>query len=76
MKQLQRLTIAAVLVLTIAMSSLAGEIPIPGAAPTPTPPNSSLTITPGEIPIEDEDSASQVVEELALDLLQTLLSLY
>ena len=79
MKQLQRLTMAAVLVLIIAMSALAGEIPIPGTAPMPTPQSSTLTTTPGNVPIrvtDNEDSATQLLEELALDLLQTLLSVY
>jgi hypothetical protein len=80
MKQLQRLTRAAVLVLAVTMSAFAGEIPIPGAVPPPPPPASALSTTPGEIPTGGAGDAAglttQLLEELALDLLQRLLSVY
>ena len=79
MKQLQRLTMAAVLVLAVTMSAFAGEIPIPGAAPTPPPPTSALSTTPGENPIgitNDTDSTDSLLEDIVLDLLHTMLSVY
>lgn len=75
MTQLQRLTLAAVLVLLVTMSAFAGEIPIPGAI---APPPSTMT-APGEIQVDvtnTNDSSDYVLEGLEFRLLQTLLTLY
>lgn len=78
MKQLQRLTVTAALVLAVTISAFAGEIPITKAVPTPTPPSSASSTNPGEIPITapKETEATTQLFDLALELLQTMLSVY
>lgn len=76
MKQLQRLTLAAILVVAVTTSAFAGEIPIPGAKAPPPP---SAMTAPGEIQVDitdANDSSDYLLEGLAFRLLQTLLTLY
>ena len=76
MKQLKRLSTTAALVLALSVSAFAGHIPIP--EPTPQQATSVSVTSAGGSPsgIQDEESASQVIEELALRLFQALLSVY
>lgn len=78
MKQLQRLTMTAALVLAVTISAFAGEIPITKAVPTPTPPSSASSTNPGEIPITvpKETETTTPFTDLAVELLRTLLSVY
>lgn len=83
MKTLQRLCATTIFVVLLTSASLAGEISTPGIAqPTPTPaPASSTAITAGEIPIGGSTSELDVSEgtlltDVALDLLQIMLSVF
>jgi hypothetical protein len=79
MKQLQRLTMTAALVLAVTMSAFAGEIPITKAVSPPPPPSSATSTNPGEIPItvaEETEATTQLFTDLTMELLQTLLSVY
>jgi hypothetical protein len=80
MKKLNRFGIAAVFTLMLASAAFAGEIGI-GIAPPPTPPASSSVTTSGDIYIgrTDTDTASascDSVSNIALNLLQSLLSVF
>jgi hypothetical protein len=78
MKRLQQLSIATMLSLVFAVSTFAGEIGMPKAAPPP--PDTSSATTPaiigmlGGIPIGDALSDSVAIT--ALGLLQTVLSVF
>jgi hypothetical protein len=85
MKKLQRLCVATVFTLVLTTASLAGEIHTPGIAqPTPTPtPASSSAMATGEIPIGGSSGTSEVdvyesnlLTDIALDLLQIMLSVF
>lgn len=77
MQKLHKLSTAVVLTLILAVSVFAGEIPI-GKEPPPPPPASVTTA--GEIPIgvvtKDADSTNSLFEDIVLNLLQTVLSVY
>jgi hypothetical protein len=83
MKKLQRLGIATVFTLVLTSATLAGEINTPGVAqPSPTPASSSA-MAAGEIPIGESSSTSEVdvsestlLTDVALDLLQIMLSVF
>lgn len=82
MKKLQRFTIAVVLTLALSASAFAGDIWL-GKAPPPPPEPPSAT-APGIIhtgiqtPSEQQNSAapSEAFAEIALNLLQSLLSVF
>lgn len=85
MKKLQRLCLAAVFTVVVTSATLAGDISTPGIAqPTPTPaPASSSVMTTGEIPIGETSSTSEIdvsvgssLTDVALDLLQIMLSVF
>jgi hypothetical protein len=83
MKKLQRLCVAAVFTLVLTSATLAGEIHTPGIAqPTPTPPPSSA-MAASEIPIGESSSTLEVdvsesnsLTNVALNLLQIMLSVF
>ena len=83
MKKLQRLGIATVFTVVFTSATLAGEISTPGIAqPSPTPAPSSA-IAAGEIPINGSSSTSDVdvsesslLTDVALDLLQIMLTVF
>lgn len=81
MKKLQRLCVATVFALLVTSATLAGEINTPGVAqPSPTPaPSSAMAV--GEIPTGGSSSTSEVdvtesnvLTDIALSLLQIMLS--
>lgn len=81
MKKLQQLCLAGVFTLVLASAAFAGDIATGGRTepPPPPPPNPASATTSGEIPIAakgDADYEYQIVEDLALGLLRTLLSVY
>jgi hypothetical protein len=83
MKTLQRLCVATVFTLVLTGATLAGDISTPGIAqPSPTPAPSSV-IAAGEVPINGSSSTSDVdvsesslLTDVALDLLQIMLSVF
>jgi hypothetical protein len=83
MKKLQRLGIATVFTLVLTSATLAGEINTPGIAqPSPTP-TSSSAMAAGEIPTCESSSTSDVdlsasnsLTDVALDLLQIMLTVF
>ena len=84
MKKLQRLCVATVFTLVLTSATLAGDISTPGIAqPSPTPAPSSAIAAAGEIPINGSSSTSDVdvsesslLTDVALDLLQIMLSVF
>jgi hypothetical protein len=82
MKRLQRLCLAAVFTVVLTSSTLAGDISTPGIAqPSPPPPSSAMTA--GETPLGERSSTSEVdvsesplLTDVALDLLQIMLSVF
>lgn len=83
MKKLLRLCAATIFVVVLTSATLAGEISTPGIAPpTPTPTPSSL-MAAGEVPINGSSGTSDVdvsesnmLTDIALDLLQIMLSVF
>jgi hypothetical protein len=79
MEKLTKLTIVVVLTLMLATSALAGDIGIP-VVPPPPPAASSVLTTPGEMQIPGNTgtptASSDSMTELALNLLQTVLSIF
>lgn len=77
MNRLQQLCMAAVFTIVLATTTFAGEIHTPGIVqPPPPPPSASATIA-GEIQTggkDDADSESQLIEDITLALLRTMLS--
>lgn len=80
MKKLQRLCLAAVFTVVVTSATLAGDISTPGIAqPAPTPaPASSSVMTTGETSSTSEIdvSESSSLTDVALDLLQIMLSVF
>jgi hypothetical protein len=85
MKKLQRLCLAVVFTVMVTSATLAGDISTPGIAqPAPTPsPASSSVMTTGDIPIGETSSTSKIdvsesscLTDVALDLLQIMLSVF
>jgi len=82
MEKLQRLCLATVLALLLTSATLAGEINTPGVAqPSPTPaPYSAMAA--GEIPTggsstsEVDVTESNVLTDIAMNLLQIMLSVF
>jgi len=79
MKPVKNLVFAALLVLSIALNTMAGDIEHPGApSPTPEPPRATAT-TDEPIPGTSTDSQETTVETadyLFLEVLTALLSVY
>ena len=79
MKTLQHLCLVAVFMLTLTTATFAGEIGTGGKTPPPPPPGSATATTSSEIPLEakdDADSEYQLMEDITLQLLRTMLSVF
>lgn len=70
MKKLQQLCFAVVLVLVLTTTTFAGEIDTGGKTPPPQPPAPATSSR--EIPVGHD---YRLIENLALDLLRTMLSI-
>ena len=74
MKPVKNLVFAALLVFSLALNTIAGDVQVPGiAAPTPTP-------TPTEsrvfVPAPESDTTVETADYLFLEVLTALLSVY
>ena len=79
MKTLQHLCLAVVFTLTLTTATFAGEIGTGGKTPPPPPPDSATVIISGETPLEPKDDADyeyQLMEDITLQLLRTMLSVF
>lgn len=79
MKTLKHLCLAVVFTLTLTTVTFAGEIGTGGKTPPPPPPDSAIATTSGETPLEPKDDADyeyQLMEDITLQLLQTMLSIF
>ena len=78
MKKLQNLCVAGVFTLVLTTATFAGDIHTPGS-PEPPPPAGSSATTPGDIAtggIQNPQATSDSVVDIALNLLQTMLSVF
>lgn len=78
MKKLQQLCIAGVFTLVLTTATYAGDIAT-GGSPQPPPPSRSPSITQGQIDSVGNENAqvmSDSVADIALNLLQTMLSVF
>ena len=73
MKKLQQLCMAGVFTLALTTAGFAGDIQT-GGSPQPPPPNQSSATTPGDI--HTGQAISDSVADIALNLLQTMLSVF
>ncbi len=81
MKKLKQLTSAVALILVFTVTAFAGIIETPAVPPPPPPPDSSSSIaTPGDMETpgvtQGPGLASDSVTEVALSLLQSVLSVF
>ena len=79
MKTLQHLCLAVVFTLTLTTATFAGEIGTGGKTPPPPPPDSATATTSGETLLEPKDDAGyeyQLMEDVTLQLLRTMLSVF
>jgi len=80
MKKLQQLCLAGVFTLVLTSATFAGEIATPGITqPPPPPPSSASATTSDEIQVDAKGDASyeyQLIENIALELLRTMLSVF
>jgi hypothetical protein len=79
MKKLQQLCLAVVFTLLLTTATFAGDIATGGKTPPPPPPASASATTSGETPIDPKDDADyeyQLIEDIALELLRTMLSVF
>lgn len=79
MKKLQQLCLAGVFTLVLTTATFAGHIDTGGKTAPPPPPASASTTTSGEIPTAAKDDAAyeyQLIEDIALELLRTMLSVF
>ena len=78
MKTVKRLGVTCLFSIVLATSTFAGEISTP--KPAPPPPGASSAMTPGEIStghgIQNPQATSETVTAIALELLQTMLSVF
>ena len=77
MKKLQQLCMAGVFTLVLTTATFAGDISTPGS-PQPPPPGAS-TLAPEDIEtpgIQNPQATSDSVADIALNLLQTMLSVF
>jgi hypothetical protein len=80
MKPVKNLVFAALLVLSLALNTFAGDIQVPGiAAPQPSPTPQCMTIATSEIIMDNTDSkptTAETADYLFLEVLTALLSVY
>ena len=80
MKPVKNFVFAALLVISLALNTFAGDIQVPGiAAPSPTPMRITTTTTDEIIPVTSTDSQQTTAETsdyLFLEVLIALLSVY
>lgn len=80
MKKLQQLCMAGVFTLVLTTATFAGDIHTPGITqPPPPPPNELSATTPGDIQtggIQSPQGINDSVADIALNLLQTMLSVF
>ena len=79
MKTLQNLCLALVFTLTLTTATFAGEIGTGGKTPPPPPPDSATATTSGEAlldPKDDADYGYQLMEDITIQLLRTMLSVF
>lgn len=78
MRKLQQLCMAGVFTLALTTATFAGDIQT-GGAPQPPPPNQASAATPRDIDTPGKQSPqpmSDSVADIALNLLQTMLSMF
>lgn len=78
MKKLQRLCMASAFTLLLTTLTFAGDIQTPGRT-APVPPDPSSTTMPGDIHtpgLQNSQALDDSFVEIALDLLQTMLSVF
>jgi hypothetical protein len=78
MKKLWQLCVAGVFALALTTATFAGDIQTPGS-PQPPPSNQSSAATPGDIDTQSKQNPqamSDSVTDIALNLLQTMLSMF
>ncbi len=79
MKKLQQLCLAGVFTFVLTTTTFAGDIHTPGIT-QPPPPDEWTAITPGSIEtgpgVQNPHAISDSVADIALNLLQTMLSLF
>jgi len=78
MKKLQQLCMTCVFTLALTTTTFAGDIQTPGLT-QPPPPGQPTTMTPGDIAtggIQNPQATSDSVADFALNLLQTMLSVF
>jgi hypothetical protein len=79
MRKHQQLYLASVFKLVLTTATFAGEIATGGKTPPPPPPTSASTTTSSEVPLvpkDDADNEYQLLDTIALELLQTMLSVF
>jgi hypothetical protein len=78
MKKLQQLFTATVLTLVLTSAALAGDISTPGISqPIPTPdPVSAPTSAETRVVPKESEPGYQLIEDIALELLRTILSVF
>jgi hypothetical protein len=79
MKKIQQLCLATVFTLVLITPAFAGEIGTGGKSEPPPPPTSASTTTSSEVPLAPKDDGEyeyQLIEDIALELLQTMLSVF
>lgn len=80
MKKLQQLCLACAFTLALTTATFAGDIATGGRSePPPPPPTSASATTSGEIPTASKDDADygyQLMADVALELLRTVLSVF
>lgn len=80
MKKLQQLCVASMFTLVLTTATFAGDIST-GGIPQPPPPGASSALAPGDIDtpgrgVQNPQAKSDSVTDLALNLLQTMLSMF
>lgn len=79
MKKLQQLCLASVFTLVLTTATFAGEIGTGGKSDPPPPPPAASATTSSEVPLVTKDEAEpeyQLIEDIAFELLRTLLSVF
>ena len=79
MKTIKRLGVVTMFTLLLTTSTFAGDMET-GKTPPPPPPNQPSAMSPGEIStggeLQNPQAPSDSVEDIALDLLQTILAMF
>lgn len=78
MKKIQQLSLAAVFTLVLTNAAFAGEIGTGGKTPPPPPPPAATTTCSDDLlaPKADAEYEYQFIEDIALELLRTVLSVF